>query len=285
MAIEKTVTDEQKPVTPPAPDAVEAPVTPAEAPAVEQPAPDPVDDDESADFDLLGLTDEEVEEANEEANGEPVEPEEVTATPPQPVAPPEETVVAGNSPAPVSEPVAPVSEDDLEKIDPEAAAEDIEVVGKIAEEAQKEVAKRLGEEFDQFDPRHIALFQNVTSRLTREVVAEVAYQKQSRIAERERKRLLPNVAAHQFAVEKFQNLPYKEAMKIRQAEANGDFKTVTDFFQRCREEFDGQTAVKGKVADKIAAIKAGKPAPKPTAEALTDTVPEDDDDGLSIFGM
>jgi hypothetical protein len=261
---------------------------PAEKVAVDISADDSVDDGEP--FDMLGLTEAEAEEANAEANAEapaPVETREtaapVTGEPPAPIAsetkaamPPEEKTAA---------PVLSGAAVDLDQIDPEAVAEDPEVITGISEEAKKQVAAKLGEEFDEFNPKHITLYSNVSQRLTRDVVKEVSFQKQSRLADREMKTLLPTIEAHQYAVEKFQNLPYREAMKIRAAEQNGDFKTVIDFFKTCREEFDGNKSTKDKADQKLQAIQTRNAAPKPSADSLADTAPEDDDDGLSIFGM
>lgn len=153
--------------------------------------------------------------------------------------------------------------------------------------ARKEVQTALGEEFDEYNPLHQAAYADSIAN----VKAEVYSAKQ---AEAERNRVVNNFnqtmgkyfqdphfnEINQLALEKLNNLPYAQAIQIKQAMDNYDTATVDAYMSAVRNEFYGannmpsiqrkNTAVPKKPAVKPPFIESAGAATQPPGNPTTE---------------
>ena len=153
--------------------------------------------------------------------------------------------------------------------------------------ARKEVQTALGEEFDEYNPLHQAAYADSIAN----VKAEIYSAKQ---AEAERNRVVDNFnqtmgkyfqdphfnEINQLALEKLNNLPYAQAIQIKQAMDNYDTATVDAYMSAVRNEFYGansmpsiqrkNTAVPQKPAIKPPFIESAGAATQPPGNPTTE---------------
>lgn len=130
--------------------------------------------------------------------------------------------------------------------------------------ARQEVQKVLGEEFDEYNPLHQAAYTDSIANIKAEVYAV-------RQQEAEKQRVVDNFnhtmgkyfqdpnfqAINQLALEKLNNLPYAQAVQIKQAMENYDSQTIDAYMTAVRNEYYG--------ANQVPTIQRKQPSPaKPT---------------------
>ena len=104
----------------------------------------------------------------------------------------------------------------------------------IAEQAKQLVEQQLGEEFDEFNPKHLAAFNLAVQQIQSQVQAQQAIQ--SKLLELQQKE--PHFAEiDRYAEEKLFQMPYAEAIKIINAFQTGDLDTALAFWEQCRKEW------------------------------------------------
>lgn len=104
----------------------------------------------------------------------------------------------------------------------------------ITAEAIKRVETKLGQKFDEFNPKHQAIFVMEVNNLYDEVSSRIRLQKE--IAEIKAKEpYFDEIDA--YAQEKLQSLPVKDYTKIVMALQEGNFEPLLKFWEACRKEF------------------------------------------------
>lgn len=112
--------------------------------------------------------------------------------------------------------------------------------------ARKEVQNALGEDFDEYNPLHQAAYADSIANVKAEIFS-------ARQAEAERARVVDNFnqtmgkyfqdphfqEINQLALEKLNNLPYAQAVQIKQAMDNYDTATVDAYMSAVRNEYYG----------------------------------------------
>lgn len=112
--------------------------------------------------------------------------------------------------------------------------------------ARKEVQNALGEDFDEYNPLHQAAYADSIANVKAEIFS-------ARQAEAERVRVVDNFnqtmgkyfqdphfqEINQLALEKLNNLPYAQAVQIKQAMDNYDTATVDAYMSAVRNEYYG----------------------------------------------
>lgn len=116
--------------------------------------------------------------------------------------------------------------------------------------ARKEVEKALGEEYDEYNALHQAAYADSIANVKAEIYS-------ARQAEAEKARVVENFnqtmgkfytdpnfqAINQLALEKLNNLPYAQAVQIKQAMDNYDSKTIDAYMTAVRNEYYGTNNV------------------------------------------
>lgn len=116
--------------------------------------------------------------------------------------------------------------------------------------ARQEVQKVLGEEFDEYNPLHQAAYTDSIANIKAEIYAV-------RQQEAEKQRVVDNFnhtmgkyfqdpnfqAINQLALEKLNNLPYAQAVQIKQAMENYDSQTIDAYMTVVRNEYYGANQV------------------------------------------
>lgn len=112
--------------------------------------------------------------------------------------------------------------------------------------ARKEVQNALGEDFDEYNPLHQAAYADSIANVKAEIFS-------ARQAEAERARVVDNFnqtmgkyfqdphfqEINQLALEKLNNLPYAQAVQIKQAMDNYDIQTIDAYMSAVRNEYYG----------------------------------------------
>lgn len=112
--------------------------------------------------------------------------------------------------------------------------------------ARKEVQNALGEDFDEYNPLHQAAYADSIANVKAEIFS-------ARQAEAEKARVVDNFnqtmgkyfqdphfqEINQLALEKLNNLPYAQAVQIKQAMDNYDTATVDAYMSAVRNEYYG----------------------------------------------
>lgn len=112
--------------------------------------------------------------------------------------------------------------------------------------ARKEVQNALGEDFDEYNPLHQAAYADSIANVKAEIFS-------ARQAEAERARVVDNFnqtmgkyfqdphfqEINQLALEKLNNLPYAQAVQIKQAMDNYDTATIDAYMSAVRNEYYG----------------------------------------------
>lgn len=127
--------------------------------------------------------------------------------------------------------------------------------------ARKEVQSALGEEFDEYNPLHQAAYADSIANVKAEIYA-------ARQQEADRQRVVDNFnhtmgkyfqdpnfqAINQLALEKLNNLPYAQAVQIKQAMDNYDSQTIDAYMSAVRNEYYG--------ANQVPTIQRKQPVPQ-----------------------
>ena len=125
----------------------------------------------------------------------------------------------------------------LQAVSQMAQPEQQNPIKSIAEQARKLVEQQFGEEFDEFNPEHMAAFNIAVQQIQAQVQREQAFQQ--RITQL--KASEPHFEEiDRYAEQKLSQMPYSEAVKIINALQNGDFETVANFWEQCRKEWYSQ---------------------------------------------
>lgn len=127
-----------------------------------------------------------------------------------------------------------LKQQNLEFAQPQQETQEANIYDQIQELARKRVEEKLGEPFDELNPKHITALAVEANRVAQEL--EKRAMLQAKVAELAKSE--PYFALiDKYAQEKLQELPYKEAIRIQQAIQNGDIDTVLQFWEQCRREF------------------------------------------------
>ena len=116
--------------------------------------------------------------------------------------------------------------------------------------ARKEVQNALGEDFDEYNPLHQAAYADSIANVKAEIFS-------ARQAEAERARVVDNFnqtmgkyfqdphfqEINQLALEKLNNLPYAQAVQIKQAMDNYDVQTMDAYMSAVRNEYYGANSM------------------------------------------
>jgi len=104
----------------------------------------------------------------------------------------------------------------------------------ITEQAKRIVEAELGEEFDEFNPKHIAAFNLALQNIQNQIASQQAVQhKILQVKQSE-----PHFEEIDvYAQQKLAQMPFQEAMKIVNALQTGDLDTVLSFWDECRREW------------------------------------------------
>lgn len=125
----------------------------------------------------------------------------------------------------------------LQAVSQMAQPEQQNLLDLLTEQAKRIVEAQLGEEFDEFNPKHLAAFNLAVSQLQQQMAQTQAIQSRiQQLAQSE-----PHFAEiDQYAQQKLSQLPYAEAVKIVQAAQTGDIDTLLKFWNECRKEWYNQ---------------------------------------------
>jgi hypothetical protein len=107
----------------------------------------------------------------------------------------------------------------------------------IAEQAKRAVEQELGEEFDEFNPTHMAALAVKVQEIQQQFARQQAvHQKLAELQASE-----PHFAEiDRYAEQKLSQMPYAEAVKILNAMQTGDIDTLLNFWNQCRQEWYNQ---------------------------------------------
>jgi hypothetical protein len=107
-------------------------------------------------------------------------------------------------------------------------------IDELVEQAKRLTEQELGEEFDEFNPKHLAVY---TLKIT-ELQNQMARQQQILSKIEQLKASEPNFAEiDNYASQKIMQMPYGEALKIINAIQTGDLDTLMQFWEECRKEW------------------------------------------------
>lgn len=117
---------------------------------------------------------------------------------------------------------------------PEQVEQQQNLVDVVAQQAKAIAEQMVGEEFDEFDPRHIAAY----NMATQQVLQQINQQQQFFGKIEEIKQKEPNFdKIDEYAQQKLLNLPYGKAKQIEAALQRYDTDTLLKFWEECRKEW------------------------------------------------
>lgn len=123
-------------------------------------------------------------------------------------------------------------------------------VEKLAEYAKGQVEQILGEEYDQYNTLHQAAYADAIANIKAEIIQQQQAQAAQQAAEQQFVQNLtkytsdPNFAQiDNLAATKLNELPYAQAVKIKEAFDNRDWNIIDQYMTAVRNEFYGQASV------------------------------------------
>lgn len=135
--------------------------------------------------------------------------------------------------------------------------------------AKEAVRQDLSEDFDEFNPMHMAALAVKVNQFTAQLQAQTEKQTAIETFEAEARAKEPELydAIYEFAQERVDYLPYRERVALEKAFAQGDVKVMNSFFNTMRKEYYNSKgmAVPGEEV---------KPTPKPIKKSAKPPVVE-----------
>lgn len=182
------------------------------------------------------------------------------------------------------------ADDDPPQDQPPAQPSPKQFFAHVTKIAKEEVEAQFGEKFDEFNPAHVVALQSISRDIIDDYRHSQQVKEKARQADREASKIITSEALKKFAAEQFENLPYREAMKLRRAESEGNFQPILDFFKDCSKRFEEKTNTRKKADAKVAEVKGRRASPPPpplegAGAGTSGTDSERDDDTLSLFGF
>lgn len=164
-----------------------------------------------------------------------------------------------------------------------------ELFEKVTEASKEEVKRRTGQDFDEFNPKHMVMLNRISNGIFQEI-DRVKDEGQKRQAfEQKAKTIVSSKDLKKFVAEKWDNVPRKKYQAILDAEARGDFSLTEDFLNNCKNEFEGKTNANTEAKKRVEAIKKRNADNPPALEGAGNGTPgiesEGDDDGLALFNL
>lgn len=146
-------------------------------------------------------------------------------------------------------------------------------VEKLAEYAKGQVESILGEEYDQYNMLHQAAYADAIANIKAEIIQQQQAQAAQQRAEQEFVQNLskytsdPNFAKiDNLAATKLNELPYAQAVKIKEAFDNRDWNIIDQYMTAVRNEFYGQASVpsiRPKTPPKVPYVESAGAATRP----------------------
>lgn len=150
----------------------------------------------------------------------------------------------------------------------EAANPQKEYMGRIADAAKNQVAQSLGEDFDEFNPAHHAALTFSMQQIYADIAQEAGRQQTLVNLENElRSQGSDYDEVYEYAKAKVADLPYKEYVKLQQAFATGDVRTLKAYYEASRKNFYAEkqgirTGEQRLSAPRVEGAGSGDSAPK-----------------------
>lgn len=107
----------------------------------------------------------------------------------------------------------------------------------IQAEALRRVEQKLGERFDELNPKHVAALALEVSLLSSQVQKVLELQQKIKQMQQDEPFF---EEIDKYATEKIQSLPYREVLSLRKAVETGDYAKLLEFWEKCRKEFYNQ---------------------------------------------